>query len=134
MTQPLTADERATIKAAAFGAVILVSNTDPGLRAMLKETFAAAGEFAAPTGLVHEVLTARELPQLPTELADIEQVVLPNLRRSMEILRAKAPQEAEGFRTVVLTAVERAAQAAQGISPNEAEMVAKVRQALGAAG
>jgi hypothetical protein len=129
--QELTSDERATLKRAAFGAVYLVSNAEPGFFAMLKESAAASGALTAADGLVGEVFTSGGLPTLPRgSAAEAEAVVLPALRESMSILRAKAPQEASTYRSTVLSAVERAAAAARGVNPEEAAVVAKVREAL----
>lgn len=132
MGQQLTPGEKATLKTAAFGAVFLVSNADPGLVDMVRESFAAADVISNTTGLVKDVLTTGSLPQLPRE--DPEQVaqrVLPMLRQSMEILEHKAPSEADGYRRTVLAAAVRVARAAAGVDSAEAEMVGKVQAALG---
>ena len=57
-------------------------------------------------------------------------MVLPALGRSVEILRAKSPDDVETYRSVVLAAAERVAQAHRGIEPAEAAAIAKIRQAL----
>jgi hypothetical protein len=135
VTQPLTDEERATLKGAAFGAVFLVSNAEPGALSMIKESVAASDAFAGTTGLVRELLTTGGLPQFPTGAsADVSATVLPALRRSMEILRLKAPAELTSYRSAVLTATEQVARAHEGISPNEAAMMATVREALDSAG
>jgi hypothetical protein len=133
MSDPvLTAEERATLKRAAFGAVYLVSSADPGFFAMLKESAAASDALTTAHGLVGEIFTSGGLPTLPRTSAAAEAVVLPALRESMSILRAKAPREASTYRASVLTAVERAAAATRGVHPEEAAVVAKVRAALDA--
>lgn len=132
MTQPLTDDERATLKTAAFGAVFLVSNAEPGALAMIKESIAASNVFADTTGLVRDLLTTGDLPQLPTP-ADVPAAVLPALRRSVEILRAKAPGELDSYRSAVLRATEEVARAHDGISPIEAAALATVHAALDSA-
>ncbi|WP_422770995.1 hypothetical protein ACN28C_30830 [Plantactinospora sp. WMMC1484] len=135
MTQPLTEEERATLKRAAFGAVFLVSSAEPGAYSMIKESLAASNAFAGTTGLVRELLTTGALPRLPGgSPAEAPAVVLPALRRSVEILRAKAPGEVASYRSAVLRAAEEAARAHDGISPSEAAMMATVREALGASG
>ncbi|MFY1633459.1 hypothetical protein ACN27F_09290 [Solwaraspora sp. WMMB335] len=127
----LTDDERSTLKTAAFGAVYLVSNADPGVFGMVKESFAASGAFAGATGLVREVLATGDLPRLPRDTpAEVERLVLPALRESVAILTAKAPQELEPYRSTVIDAADRVAQAASGVDPAEATMVDKIRQAL----
>ncbi|MCT2279760.1 hypothetical protein [Micromonospora chalcea] len=127
----LTADERLTLKTGAFGAVFLVSNAVPGVLAMVRESFAASGALAEVGGVVKEALTTGPLPQLPRDSAlEVESLVLPALGRSMEILRAKSPADAETYRSVVLAAAERVAQAHRGIEPAEAAAIEKITQAL----
>ncbi|MEU4788360.1 hypothetical protein ACFWRG_09185 [Micromonospora tulbaghiae] len=127
----LTADERLTLKTGAFGAVFLVSNAVPGVLAMVRESFAASGALAEVGGVVKEALTTGPLPQLPRDSAmEIESVVLPALGRSVEILRAKSPDDVETYRSVVLAAAERVAQAHRGIEPAEAAAIEKIGQAL----
>ena len=100
VSEPLTTDERATLKRAAFGAVYLVSNADPGFMAMLRESAAASGAFTDTTGLLNEVLTTGALPKLPRD--DPEAAVLPALRESLTILSAKAPDLVDAYRSTVL--------------------------------
>ncbi|WP_431878555.1 hypothetical protein [Micromonospora marina] len=127
----LTADERLTLKTGAFGAVFLVSNAVPGVLAMVRESFAASGALAEVGGVVKEALTTGPLPQLPRDsVLEIESVVLPALGRSVEILRAKSPDDVETYRSVVLAAAERVAQAHRGIEPAEAAAIEKIRRAL----
>ena len=127
----LTADERLTLKTGAFGAVFLVSNAVPGVLAMVRESFAASGALAEVGGVVKEALPTGPLPQLPRDsVMEIESVVLPALGRSVEILRAKSPDDVETYRSVVLAAAERVAQAHRGIEPAEAAAIEKIRQAL----
>ncbi|MGX1613885.1 hypothetical protein ACWIF8_08325 [Micromonospora chalcea] len=127
----LTADERLTLKTGAFGAVFLVSNAVPGVLAMVRESFAASGALAEVGGVVKEALTTGPLPQLPRDSAlEVESVVLPALGRSMEILRAKSPADVETYRSVVLAAAQRVAQAHRGIEPAEAAAIEKITQAL----
>jgi len=128
----LTVEDKVTLKTAAFGAVFLVSNADPGFFAMLKESFAASGALAGTTGLVKDVLTTGPLPKLPrTSPAEVEAIVLPALRRSVVILGEKAPQEVDNYRVAVVAAVDRTAQATHGVNAREADVVAKVKAALG---
>lgn len=132
MAEPLTEEDKQTLKTAAFGAVFLVSNADPGFFSMLRESFAASGALAGSTGLVKDVMTAGALPRLPKDSPEqVEAVVLPALRQSVQILTAKVPEELENYRTTVLGAANRVANAAEGVSADEEAMLAKVRIALG---
>ena len=131
MDQPLTEQEKLTLKTGAFGAVFLVSNADPGLLSMIKESFAASDVIAGASGLVKVVLTAGPLPKLPTGSArTVEAEVLPALRESVRILRTKAPGELEPYREVVLKAVDRVARAHGGVHVAERAMIEKVTEAL----
>ncbi|MET8907183.1 hypothetical protein [Micromonospora sp. NPDC004551] len=127
----LTADEQLTLKTGAFGAVFLVSNAVPGMLAMVRESIAASGALGDASGVVKEALTTGPLPQLPRDSAlEIEATVLPALGRAVEILRTKSPGDVEAYRSVVLAAADRVAQAHRGVSPAEAAVIDKIRHAL----
>ena len=131
MGDPLSDQERATLKRAAFGAVYLVTNADPGFLSMLRESVAASGAFTGTTGLVRDVLTTGGMPQLPRRAPDrAEAQVLPALRESITILRTKAPGEVDAFRAAVLDASQRAAEATNGVNAAERAVLDKVRAAL----
>ncbi|WP_341719429.1 hypothetical protein QQG74_06710 [Micromonospora sp. FIMYZ51] len=133
MAHRLTDEEKLTLKTGAFGAVFLVVNADPGILALFRESFAAAGVMTDASGVVKEALTSGPLPRLPRDsAADIESVTLPALRRAVEILTEKAPEEVPVYRSVVLAAADRTARAHDGVSPAEAEAIDRVRGALGA--
>lgn len=119
------------LKTAAFGAVFLVSNADPGLFSMIKESFAASDAIARTSGLVKDVLTTGPLPELPfASPLELESMVLPALRRSVEILRDKAPEEVPTYRSVVLDAANHVAEAHRGVQPAEANILTKIAAAL----
>ncbi|WP_091245510.1 hypothetical protein [Micromonospora matsumotoense] len=131
MEQRLTDDEQQVLKTGAFGAVFLVSNADPGVFAMIRESFAASGAFAEASGLVKEALTAGSLPRLPRDSTlEIESVVLPALGRAVDILRAKSPADLSAYRELVLAAAEQVARAHRGVTPAEADTIARIRTAL----
>lgn len=131
MAERLTAEERLTLKTGAFGAVFLVSNADPGMVAVLRESFAASGALAGSSGVVKEALTTGPLPRLPRDsVLEIESVVLPALGRALEILRKKSPADVVTYRRVVLGAADRVARAHRGVVPAEAAMIERIRAAL----
>ncbi|HEV7711656.1 MAG TPA: hypothetical protein VGP16_25945 [Asanoa sp.] len=131
MVAELTDHERATLKRAAFGVVYLVSTADPGFLTILRESAAAAGAFTGARGLARDVLTSGALPTLPRKDPErVEAEVLPALAESLAILRVKAPDEVDNYRDAVLSAAQRAAEAARGVNPSEAAVLAKVRAAL----
>ncbi len=132
MTQRLTDEEKLTLKTGAFGAVFMVSNADPGVLAVFRESFAASGAMADASGVVKEALTGGPLPKLPRDSAlEVESVVLPALTRAIGILTEKAPQDVPVYRAVVLAAADRTARAHNGVSPAEAEVIERIKGALG---
>ncbi|MET7878488.1 hypothetical protein [Micromonospora profundi] len=131
MEQRLTVEERLTLKTGVFGAVVLVSNADPGVVALFRESFAASGALADASGLVKDALTTGPLPQLPrTSQLEIESVVLPALGRAVRILREKSPTDVEAYRSVVLTAADRVARAHGGVTRAESAVIDQIRGAL----
>jgi hypothetical protein len=130
MAERLTAEERLTLKTGAFGAVFLVSNADPGMVAVFRESLAASGALAGTSGVVKEALTTGPLPKLPRDPAQIESAVLPVLARALEILREKSPADVATYRDVVLAAADRVARAHRGVAPEEAAMIDRIRAVL----
>jgi hypothetical protein len=131
VAEPLTDADRRTLKTGAFGAIYLVSDAASGFIDMIRESFAASGALADTSGQVREALTTGGLPQLPRRPPSaVEAVVLPALHESVEILRAKAPDELDAFRDAVLDAAARVAGAAGGVDPAEAAALDKIRAAL----
>ncbi|MGK5738759.1 hypothetical protein [Micromonospora sp. URMC 103] len=131
MAQGLTDEERLTLKTGAFGAVFLVSNVDPGMLSVLKESMAASGAFAGSSGVVREALTTGPLPRLPRDSTlEIEATVLPALGRAVRILREKSPGDVAAYREVVLAAADRVARAHAGVAAAEAAVIERIRTAL----
>ena len=131
MEQRLTDEERLTLKIGAFGAVFLVSNADPGMLSVIRESVAASGALAGASGVVKEALTTGPLPRLPRDSQlEIESVVLPALCRAVRILREKSPADVDAYRSVVLTAADRVARAHAGVAPEEAAVIDRIRGAL----
>lgn len=131
MEQRLTDEERLTLKTGAFGAVFLVSNADPGMLGVIRESVAASGALADASGVVKEALTTGPLPRLPRDSQlEIESVVLPALGRAVRILREKSPADVEAYRSVVLTAADRVARAHDGVAPAETAAIEQIRGAL----
>ncbi len=127
----LTDEERLTLKTGAFGAVFLVANADPGMLALIRESFAASGAMADTSGVVKEALTSGPLPKLPRDSEmEIAAVVLPALARSVAILREKSPRDVATYRAVVLAAADRVARAHRGVTAEEAAMIERIREAL----
>ncbi|MEU8085829.1 hypothetical protein AB0B57_19735 [Micromonospora sp. NPDC049101] len=131
MEQRLTDEERLILKTGAFGAVFLVSNADPGVLGVIRESVAASSALANASGTVKEALATGPLPRLPRDSQlEIESVVLPALRQAVRILRDKSPQDVAAYRSVVLGAADRVARAHAGVAPAEAAAIDQIRNAL----
>jgi hypothetical protein len=131
MAQQLTVEEKMTLKNAVYGAVYLVSNVDPGFFATFRESFAASKRLAGSVGVVRDALTSDGIPGLPRSSArELETIVLPALSDSVRILRAKAPEEVEAFRAIVLAACGEVAAAAGGTGDAENAEIGRIRGAL----
>ncbi|MET8256968.1 hypothetical protein ACFYPG_25825 [Micromonospora sp. NPDC005553] len=129
--QRLTDEERLTLKTGAFGAVFLVSNADPGVLGVIRESIAASGALADASGTVKEALTTGPLPRLPRDSQlEIESVVLPALGEAVRILREKSPRDVDAYRDLVLAAADQVARAHDGVVPSEAAAIDQIRVAL----
>lgn len=124
--------ERQTLRTAAFGAIYLVSNAEPGFVDMIKESMAGSKAFAASSPQLRDLLKSGGIPKLPTgNPADVESTVLAALTQSTSILESKGQPELAGFRDAVATAVDQVASAADDVSSAEVAAIGKVKAALG---
>jgi len=125
--------EKQSMRSAAFGAVFLVSQADPGMIDMIKESFAASKSFAKASGDIQGVFRGMSVPKIPKgNPGEIETGVLSQLSSSVETLQTRAPADVDAYRHIVLDACTSAAEAAKGVSAPETEMLSKVMKALGA--
>ncbi|MEU6020781.1 hypothetical protein [Micromonospora sp. NPDC047134] len=131
MERRLTDEEMSTLKTGAFGAVFLVSDADPGVLALFRESFAASAAIVGASGVVETALRSGPLPKLPRRsAADVEGVVLPALREAVRVLAEKSPEDVAVYRSVVLAAADRTARAHNGISAAEAQVIERIAEAL----
>lgn len=130
-TATLTDQEKQTLRTAAYGAVTLVSVAYPGPIATTKTNVVGSMVLTGATGLVGTALTGKGDAKLPKGTAgDIAEVVLPALRESVSLLQEKDPEEADGFRRIVLAAIEQGVSKRGEIKPAQAEMISKVKAAM----
>ena len=128
-----TDSEKQQLRSAAFGAVFLVSRAEPGMMDMIKESMAASKSFAQASGDLQSVFRGMSMPKIPKgNPSDVEAGVLSQLTNSVATIEAKAPQDVDPYRRIVLDACNNAAQAAKGVTAPESDMLAKVMQAMGA--
>ncbi|MEU4446022.1 hypothetical protein AB0K14_31740 [Actinosynnema sp. NPDC050801] len=123
-----TDEESRTLRTAVFGAMVLVSTAEPG--ALDEESHAGIRALATFSPRLRQVLGAAR-PELPEgSTADVEAGVLDALRRSVDILAVKAPEEAETFPAAVLAICTEVASADGRVGEAESAVVGKVRAAL----
>ncbi|MEV8436807.1 hypothetical protein AB0425_05490 [Actinosynnema sp. NPDC051121] len=123
-----TDDESRTLRTAVFGAMVLVSTAEPG--ALDEESHAGIRAMARFSPRLRQVLGA-DRPVLPEgSAADVEAGVLEALRRSVEIVATRTPEEAEAFPVAVLAICEEVASADGRVGAAESAVVGKVRGAL----
>ncbi|GAB0101167.1 hypothetical protein JMUB6875_01310 [Nocardia sp. JMUB6875] len=133
-TLNLTADDKATIRSAAYGAVSLVSAA-----ADKPHKASTAGSIAllSATGPIGHVLNAKskDIHLSGKNVAQLADQVLPALTAAVTVLEQQDPAEADNFRTTVLVALEAAASTGRNGQPGPvvAEMTRKVTAAMHAA-
>lgn len=127
----LTDDEHALVRRSAFGAIALVSQADPGFFAMFKESMAGSAALQQAPTEVRELLREGGFPRPPTgSREEIRSTVLSELGQAMQVLQAKAPQQAGGYRDVILAAADRVAAASDGVAAEEQDVIEEIRRAL----
>lgn len=135
MTITLTAQDKATLRTAAYGAVTLMSAAGAAgspHRAATEGSIA----LATATGPVGHVLAEKsKIKDLNhTSTAELADRVLPALTAAMSLLKEQDPAEADNFRRTVTVAVEASTRTRRGEpGPAMAEMARKIAGALDAA-
>ncbi|GIG61966.1 hypothetical protein Lfu02_63380 [Longispora fulva] len=123
-----TDQERDTIRAAAFGAVSLVSAAEPGHFDVHSEHLAASRVLAVvPTSLRSLLMVDR----IPIATSTDRAAVLASLEQSAQILAARSAEDLDAFREVIAHACGAAAAAVGGVSDRESAAVTDVRRAVG---
>ncbi|MEV0108260.1 serine hydrolase domain-containing protein [Nocardia sp. NPDC050799] len=131
MSITLSAEDKSTLRTAAYGAVSLMAATTGSPR---KAAANATIALTSATGLVGHVLAAntKDIELKGTTVAELADRVLPTLTAAMELLGKHAPAEAGNFRGTVLSALEAAQVELDKPSAVTAEMARKVAAALDA--
>ncbi|MFG3338812.1 hypothetical protein [Glycomyces sp. NPDC048151] len=133
MSIALTAQEKTTVRTAAYGAVTLLAWAGPkSAHRMSTDGSLALNAATGPVGYVLAEKTNDVKLDAKSSAALAEQV-LPALSESVRLLRAQDPAEAENFRTTVNVALAAAARAHKGEpGPALAAMTEKINRALDA--
>jgi hypothetical protein len=131
-----TETEWETVQKGVTGAGLLVSVSDKGFFDTFKEAGALAKHLnEAREGHDSELL--RELSQvrgsgfgLAASPDEVERETIEALREAVGILQAKAPDELDAYRSLVLGVGESVAEAAKGVGAGESGAIEKIRSAL----
>jgi len=131
-----TEQEWETLQKGVTGAGLLVSVSDRGFF----DTFKEAGALANHLGEArqgHDSDLVRELSAmkgtgfgLTSTPDEVEGETLEALRSALAILREKAPDDVEAYRSFVLDVAQSVAEAAKGVGPGESGAIEKIRSTL----
>ena len=117
------------------GAGLLVSVSDRGFFDTFKEAGALAKHLASarnsPSEIVRELAQMRGTGFGVASPGEVERETLDALRTSIAALEAKAPEDAEAYRTFVLEVAQSVAAAAEGGGEAETAVLDRIRSALG---
>ncbi|HXH87207.1 MAG TPA: hypothetical protein VNI55_01190 [Gaiellaceae bacterium] len=137
MTEQLSETEIETLRKGATGAGLLVAVSDKGFFDTFKEAGAMAKHLVAGKGtsespLIRQLSEGRGtgfgMTASPTE---IESGTLESLTAAADLLRSKAPDEFDAYRSFVLDLARSVSSAAGGGDEAEAAAIAKIEGALG---
>ena len=134
-----TKDEWETLERGLTGTGMLVSVADPGVMDSFGESSAlakylASQRVAGPTELMRELGGTHGTGfGLTTNLDEVRAGTILALQSAVGILTAKAPEELEPYRQVVLGVATAVAEAKKGVSPTEEAVISAVKEAVGAA-
>jgi hypothetical protein len=132
-----TEQEWEALKKGITGSGMLVSLSDRDFTDTFGEVgalakYLAGQEVSSPSQLVRELAHGRSTGFGITASPDkVRAETMAALQSSMATLGAKAPDEVEAYRGVVLGVAEAVAQAKGGEAPVEDAMIAEIRTALG---
>jgi hypothetical protein len=131
-----TEDEWEALQKGVTGAGLLVSASDRGFF----DTFKEAGALAKHVNEAresHDSELIRELAglhgsgfSLTTKSDEVEKETQEALRSAVGILRQKAPEDLEAYRSFVLDVSQSVAEAAKGVGAGETGAIEKIRATL----
>jgi len=132
-----TEDEWKTMTKGVTGAGVLVSVSDPDFTDSFGEAGALAKQLVeerrqGASELIRELAKAHGTGfGLTTSREEVEHETLEALRSSIAILAAKAPDDEDAYRQLVLDVADAVAEAKSGVKPSETQALDKIKQALG---
>jgi hypothetical protein len=135
-----TEEEWKALQKGVTGSGMLVSVSDRDFTDTFGEASALAKRMAAEhetneSALVREIAAGKGSGFGMTASADkVEAETFASLQTALETLEAKAPEDVEPYRQLVVALAEHVANAkGGGTSPTEAETIEKIKEAVGAA-
>ncbi|WP_280421303.1 hypothetical protein [Nocardia carnea] len=137
MSVTLNAQDKATLRTAAYGAVSLITATSAFGGSAHKAATGGSLALATATGSVGHALAdvkAKDIDLQGKNIAELADQVFPALTAAMNLLKQQDAAEADNFRATVLVALETATRTRRGApSPALSEMTRKITSALDAA-
>jgi hypothetical protein len=134
-----TEEEWETLQKGATGAGLLVSVSDKGFFDTFKEAGALAKHMnEAREGhdnqLIREIAAMRGSGfGLTSKQEEVERDAIEAQGSAVAILREKAPEDVEAYKSFVLDVAQSVAEAAKGVGLGETDAIEKIRAALDAA-
>jgi UTP-glucose-1-phosphate uridylyltransferase len=134
-----TDDEFEAMQKGVTGAGMLVSSSDRDFTDSFGEATALAKALVAqqeqaPSELIREIASTRGTGfGLTASRQKVEQETVESLRSAIDALSAKAPDETENYRRLVLSVAEAVAASKSGVAPAETAALERVKEALAAA-
>jgi tellurite resistance protein len=132
-----TDDEWEAMQTGVTGAGMLVSLSDRDFTDSFGEASALAKALAVQreqgaSEVIRELAKARGTGFGLTDSAqELESETIAALHSALETLAAKAPEEAENYRQLVLGLATAVAEAKSGLEPDEAAALEKIKETLG---
>lgn len=135
MSVTLTAQEKATLRTAAYGAVSLLAAAGGATSKPHKIATTGSIALSSATGLVGHALAEKSgrIPLRGSSVAELADQVLPALTAAMDLLGKHDPVEAENFRNTITVAIDTAQLYQTQPNPTMADITRKITGALAAA-
>jgi hypothetical protein len=132
-----TDEEWAALEKGIMGSGLLVSLADRGFFETFKEAGAIAkhlqeAQRTSTSPLIQELAHVKHTGFGMTDRPDaVERETVEALNTAVATLSAKAPDDLDAYRSLVVDVAQSVAEAAKGVDPSETEAIGKIKAALG---
>jgi len=132
-----TDEEWAALEKGIMGSGLLVSLADRGFFETFKEAGAIAkhlqeAQRTSTSPLIQELAHVKHTGFGMTDRPDaVERETMEALSTAVATLGAKAPDDLDAYRSLVVDVAQSVAEAASGVDPSETEAIGKIKAALG---